>query len=160
MNNFPVQHDNKTYWISRSIAVANFIFNKINDEWCVLANKRGPGTPNYQGFWNVPCGYLDFDETTKEAACREAFEETGIVVNPNLISLWSYDDDPKSTLQNVTFNFFSFLHKDQEISISDRGGEINEVEQVKWIPVKDISNYKWAFNHDKTITEMVKKFRL
>lgn len=38
--------------------------------------------------------------------------------------------------------------------------EINEVEQVKWIPVKDISNYKWAFNHDKIITEMIKKFRL
>lgn len=160
MNNFPVQYENKTYWISRSVAVSNFIFNKINDKWYILANKRGSGTPNYQGFWNVPCGYLDFDETTKEAACREVFEETGIVVNPSLINLWSYDDDPKSSSQNITFNFFGFLYKNQEVSVSDRGGEINEVEQVKWIPIKDISNYKWAFNHDKIITEMIKKFRL
>lgn len=160
MNNFPVQYENKTYWISRSVAVSNFIFNKIDDKWYILANKRGSGTPNYQGFWNVPCGYLDFDETTKEAACREVFEETGIVVNPSLINLWSYDDDPKSSSQNITFNFFGFLYKNQEASISDRDGEINEVEQVKWIPIKDISNYKWAFNHDKIITEMIKKFRL
>lgn len=160
MNNFPVQYENKTYWISRSVAVSNFIFNKINDKWYILANKRGSGTPNYQGFWNVPCGYLDFDETTKEAACREVFEETGIVVNPSLINLWNYDDNPKSSSQNITFNFFGFLYKNQEVSVSDRGGEINEVEQVKWIPIKDISNYKWAFNHDKIITEMIKKFRL
>ena len=160
MNNFPVQYENKTYWISRSVAVSNFIFNKIDNKWYILANKRGSGTPNYQGFWNVPCGYLDFDETTKEAACREVFEETGIVVNPSLINLWSYDDDPKSSSQNITFNFFGFLYKNQEVSVSDRGGEVNEVEQVKWIPIKDISNYKWAFNHDKIITEMIKKFRL
>ena len=160
MNNFPVQYENKTYWISRSVAVSNFIFNKIDNKWYILANKRGSGTPNYQGFWNVPCGYLDFDETTKEAACREVFEETGIVINPSLINLWSYDDDPKSSSQNITFNFFGFLYKNQEVSVSDRGGEINEVEQVKWIPIKDISNYKWAFNHDKIITEMIKKFRL
>ena len=38
MNNFPVQHEGKTYWISRSIAVTCFVFAPIDGEWCVLAN--------------------------------------------------------------------------------------------------------------------------
>ena len=160
MNNFPIQHENKTYWVSRSIAVAGFVFTKINDEYHVLANKRGSGVPNYQGYWNVPCGYLDYNETTAEAVCRETFEETGVVIKPNLTQLWNIDDDPKSTLQNVTFIYFNFLPERQDISISDRGGETNEVELVSWIPILEIDKYKWAFGHDKIINEMITYFNL
>ena len=76
MNNFPITQDGKTYWISRSMAVSCFVFAPINGEWHVLANQRGTGTPDYQGYWNVPCGYLDFDETTKHGALREVFDAT------------------------------------------------------------------------------------
>ena len=63
MNNFPVIKDGKEYWISRSIAVACFVYKIVNDEIYVLANKRGSGTPDFQGYWYCPCGYLDYDET-------------------------------------------------------------------------------------------------
>lgn len=33
-------------WVHRSIAVARFIFCKINDERCVLANQRDEGAPD------------------------------------------------------------------------------------------------------------------
>lgn len=155
MNNFPIQHENKTYWVSRSVAVSSFVFSAINGKSYILANKRGKGTPNYQGFWNVPCGYLDFDETTKEAAVRETFEETGVTIDTNFMRLWNYDDDPKSTLQNVTFNFLTFLPEQPELSIADRGGENDEVEQVAWIPITDIDNYTWAFGHDKIIKDII-----
>lgn len=41
-----------------------------------LANKRGTETPDFQGYWNCPCGYIDFDETEEDAVCREIMEET------------------------------------------------------------------------------------
>ncbi len=30
-----------------------------------------------KGLWNVPCGFLECDETVQEGAVREVFEETG-----------------------------------------------------------------------------------
>ena len=79
MKNFPLLDENgKEWWISRSIAVTGCVFTFLNGKWCVLANKRGEGTPDFQGMWNMPCGYLDFNETTAEAVIREVYEETGV----------------------------------------------------------------------------------
>ena len=35
----------------------------------------------------------------------------------------------------------------------DGGGEVDEVTEVKWIPVSDVSRYQWAFNHLEVIKE-------
>lgn len=85
MKNYPIkietgEHAGETVWVHRSIAVAGFIFCRINNEWCVLANQRGEGAPDFQGYWNCPCGYLDFDETLAEACSREIYEETGVKI--------------------------------------------------------------------------------
>ncbi len=82
MKNFKVisKEDEKEYWISRS-AVMTAVFATINNKICVLANKRGFGTPDYQDYWNCQCGYLDWNETTKRAAQREVYEETGYKIH-------------------------------------------------------------------------------
>ena len=53
----------------------------------VLLIKRG--TEPGRGLWSVPGGSLDPGETLQEAAAREAFEETGLIVQvgPELWSL-------------------------------------------------------------------------
>ena len=94
MYNFPVIIDGIEYWVARNMAVACFVFAPINGEGCVLANQRGTGTPDFQGLWNCPCGYLDYDETTKEAAKREVYEETGIQLKH--AKFWSFEDSPSS----------------------------------------------------------------
>lgn len=33
-----------------------------------------------RGFWNLPCGYLENDETVQQGALREVYEETGASV--------------------------------------------------------------------------------
>lgn len=97
------EHAGETVWVHRSIAVAGFIFCRINNEWCVLANQRGEGAPDFQGYWNCPCGYLDFDETLAEACSREIYEETGVKIEPSALYMCSVNDDPKdSNRQNVT----------------------------------------------------------
>ena len=107
MKNFPIQHEGKTYWIARNTAVTCFVFAPIDGEWCVLANKRGKTAPDYQGYWNCPCGYVDFDETTAEAAKREVFEETGVKLDK--VTFWTFSDSPKDNKQNITFRYYAIL---------------------------------------------------
>ena len=151
MNNFPVIKDGKEYWISRSVAVACFVYKIVNDEIYVLANKRGSGTPDFQGYWNVPCGYLDYDETLEQAVIREVKEECGITItNPVHFGI---DSNPKSNKQNVTIRYVSF-YDNQEETLKPNCGEENEVEDIKWINIKDVDSYWWAFNHGELIKEL------
>jgi radical SAM protein (TIGR01212 family) len=73
-------------WFSRSIAAAIFIYCKDQDgDWCVLGSERGEEAADYRGFWNCTCGYLDFNETTKEAALRELYEEA--LSHPSVVGI-------------------------------------------------------------------------
>ena len=79
MNNFEFEYEGKTYWYSRSLAVNCVLFyhDPLNERWYVLANKRGQGCEFNKGLWNVPGGFIDFNESAAECACRECKEETG-----------------------------------------------------------------------------------
>lgn len=165
MKNFPLLDENgKEWWISRSIAVTGCVFTFLNGKWCVLANKRGEGTPDFQGMWNMPCGYLDFNETTAEAVIREVYEETGVRLNPNFLHFWKFNDSPAQNRQNVSFRYYALIDA-QPGSISvgtgnDRGGEEDEVEAIGWIPLDSIDKYQWAFDHDKIIKDFVEWMHL
>lgn len=158
MNNFPVQHEGKTYWVSRSVAVACFVFTTINDRFHVLANQRGEGAADFHGYWNAPCGYLDFGETTAEAAIRETYEETGVRIR--YVDFAGFDDNPKSEHQNVTFYYLSFIKETTLTNniFNNRGGEENEVSDVKWIPVDELDNYQWAFGHGSIIKKIAEEY--
>lgn len=162
MNNFPVQHEGKTYWISRNMAVACFVFTAIEGDWFVLANKRGENTPDFQGLWNVPCGYLDFNETTAQAAIREVYEETGVKISN--VNFWMFNDEVDENKQNVTFRYYSVMANPQFDKISkstlERGGEADEVSQIAWIAIKDIKKHQWAFNHDELTLKLFEQLHL
>ena len=55
----------------------------VTDDGKVVLIRRGiePG----KGWWAQPGGFLEVDETVNEAAIRETFEETGLVVKPGEI---------------------------------------------------------------------------
>lgn len=157
MKNFQVtaKEDNKKYWISRSVAVAVFVFyiDEYGEKF-VLANKRGVGAADYQGCWNCPCGYLDFDETLIEAAKREVFEETGYKLDSELV-VAGINDQITENHQNVTIRYKTVYREKLPIQEIPEGGEQDEVADVKWINVKYLKGYKWAFNHDKIIQELM-----
>ena len=150
MKNFPIMHEGKEYWIARNVAVVCVVFTRINNVWCVLANQRGSGAADFQGLWNAPCGYLDWDETTSQAAIREVYEETGVKI-PSVKCL-GFDDNPNSNLQNITFRYYSIIDNPTpemlNLCVKDRGGEQDEVASVAWIPLYKIDEFQWAFNHD------------
>lgn len=59
-------------------AVLVFIFNKKGQ---ILLHKRS-GTNYMNGYYDVPSGHAEEDETFSFAAARELKEETGLIVKP------------------------------------------------------------------------------
>lgn len=148
-------------WFSRSVASAIFVFcrNK-NGQWCVLASERGKEAADFNGLWNSPCGYLDINETTKDCAHRECYEETGVDISEDLIRFVGYEDDPvTANRQNVTFRFYAIIEDKlaEDFTFSKENNEGEEVGKIAWIPIEEVDKYKWAFGHQALIHEIFQK---
>ena len=159
LKNFPFVHQGKTYWYSRSVATTALIFCKnADDKWCVLANQRGSGTPDYQGYWNAICGYLDFNETAEECVQREVMEETGLRIPLNKINFVSVNTNPSANKQNVSLHYSVLLDGTcDEYLVTTEYSEPNEVSDIKWIPLDEIDIYPWAFEHSALIKNVWSK---
>ena len=146
-------YEKKTLYDGRYCAVAAFIFAIVDGKLSVLANQRGKGTPDFQSYWNCPCGFLERNEFGHVGAARETLEETGFVIKPDDLKMFGVQTDPyKSNNGNVTIRYKAFVGYQKQITAVDiKGGEADEVERIKWIPLDEVSRYQWAFGHNKTI---------
>ena len=166
MKNFPVidKETGREYWISRSIAVVVGVFAKDksgND--CVLVVQRGKGTPDpeYVGSYCMPCGYLDFDETCIQAAQRELIEETGVSFSTFNFKLININDNPTSDKrQNITFRYVvdTIISTEKlELMFTTKNSEKDEVSSIRFIQIKNLDMYEFAFNHQNLIKELYGK---
>ena len=155
--------DGRNIWISRSVAVTGIIFKKdIFGNIYILANKRGIGCPDFNGLWNLPCGFLDYDETAEQAVSREVIEETGMIIQSSKYKLAKVITDPKSNKQSVVLRYYVHYNETTHLyfkpDMDSLCGEENEVEEIKWILMDDIENYDWAFEHNQVIKETYEEF--
>lgn len=158
--NFPIRYKGKTVWVSRSVAVIGFVFcQDENGDWYVLANQRGKGTPDYQGYWNVICGYLDYNECGEDAVSREIHEETGLNVDAEKFELCRVNTLPSSDdRQNVTLGYVTILDGtiDDHSDFSKKYMEKDEVADIKWVKISTLYLYEWAFGHFDLINMIYK----
>jgi ADP-ribose pyrophosphatase YjhB (NUDIX family) len=128
-------------FLSRSVAVVVKVIR--NDK--VLFVKRGTSV-SHTGKWCMPCGYLDYDETLKEAAMRELYEETGYIASSvEDFELIRIDDNPHSNLQNISFTFsinFDKLATDNEWQM-----DLYEVTDMGFFNKKQSQDMEFAFDH-------------
>ena len=164
-NGFRNNYDKtRVLYDGRYCAVAGFIFAVVEGRYCVLANLRGNGTPDFQGYWNCPCGFLERGENSQQGTARETYEECGgFCVEPSQLKVVFVQTEPSECNNgNVTIHHTAFVGKQHHFSIylRDRsfGGELNEVKMIAWIPVSDIDQYEWAFGHDKSIKQYAPSF--
>ena len=162
MKNHPLinPETGKEEWISRAIAVLGIVIGiDKNGVKYILAEQRGTGTPDpeYIGCWCLPCGYLDYNENVHQAVAREVLEETVVNIHPDNFILFYINDDPFSDKrQNVIFRFKTELEgyiNDWELT--DKFSESNEVSDIKWIDLREVNSYKWAFNHERIIKDYI-----
>lgn len=167
--NTPHEFNGKVVWESRSVAVVGVIVLVKKKIPYILVSKRGPKSPDFIGQMNLVAGYLDWDETGRQAVARECWEETGFnlhgfkdfkrVMASHLEDPWQVSTTPKNNLQNVTLRYGKVFKIDDNAKLPKLTTAYNEVEgeteDPMWMPFEEIDKYEWAFNHDRVIKQYV-----
>ena len=128
----------------------------INDNK-ILVQKR-KGSKLWPGYYALPAGHIDKDETQYDALVREAKEELGIEINP---------DDIINNYVVLRRNFFEIDEKilepyiDFYFEIKKYTGipriiEEDKCDELFWTDINNLPepfiNYQGSFLEDKTIT--------
>jgi len=111
------------------IIIAGCIIEKDNKILMVKEAKK-----KCYGQWNFPAGHLEENETIKEAAIREVYEETGCKVELTGVLPVVHEFNKNENLIMVRF-----VAKIEEENIKFNE---NEILDVKWIDIEDIKNMK------------------
>jgi len=176
--NTPHKVGDRIIWESRSVAVNGVVILYVPGKQVpyVLVSKRGPKSADYQGYMNLIAGYMDWDESGPEALYREAWEEVGLdlrefaypekngqnsafldkVISNDLEQPWYVKTEPDENRQNISLRYGVALKMKESVlpELSLENNEVlGEVENAMWLPVNQLSNYSWAFEHDKVIKE-------
>jgi ADP-ribose pyrophosphatase YjhB (NUDIX family) len=155
MNNFEFEHEGKKLWYSRSLACNIMVYRRTTeDEWEVLACKRGQGCEFNKGLWNIPGGFIDFNEDSVECALRELKEETGVVIkNKCDVFFNKLDTKPHGKRQTMVASHYAcFIEEDTyDWEFSTENGEPGETEEIAWIPLKHINQFKWTHGQKELI---------
>jgi 8-oxo-dGTP diphosphatase len=104
----------------------------IIDNGRVLLVKRGH--PPLAGEWSIPGGVLELGETLREAAIREAQEETCLTVEPaDLLGVYDRvlrDDAGRTLYQFVLIDFLCRL-------VSGEAQAADDADEVRWFTLTE-----------------------
>ena len=118
----------------------------IIEDGRVLLVKRGH--PPLAGEWSIPGGVLELGETLREAAIREAREETCLTVEPADL-LGVYDrvlrDDEGRTLYH--FVLIDFLCR----RVSGEARAADDADEVRWFTPAEVEARCTARGHSVTV---------
>lgn len=160
---------------SRSVAVVALVVLINRYGIYILLAKRGDKAADERGKWNMPCGYLDWDETSQEAVYRELWEETGFDVreyvnNTNARFLYNSDQPylvttkPTANRQNVSLYHAIIIENTavNQPTVHVNNADEGEVSEVQWVPLNTIGSFLFeneiAFNHKTQIVNGLKRF--
>ena len=149
------EHKGVELWSGRVCAVCGIVINRIDSKLYVLANLRGEGCPDYNGYWNMTCGFMEAFENGQEAVSREVLEECGVKIDPEDFEFVTVETEPgRCNNGNITIRYLAVGENYMDLEKTDPSGEINEVSDVRWIPLDEINKYKWAFNHYEILSNI------
>lgn len=161
MKNFEFEHNGEKLWYSRSLACNIGVFRINNDEYEVLACKRGQGCEFNKGLWNIPGGFIDFNENAAQCAVRELFEETGVKISEKKVTFYRLATKPGGARQTMNASHYAFFDKEETLNwvFTSEFSENGETEEIKWIPMSELKKYKWMHNQTLLINSMCEKIK-
>jgi 8-oxo-dGTP diphosphatase len=104
----------------------------------------------FQGSYALPGGFVEMDETLKDAATRELLEETGLkgVELTQLAAFDRIDRDPRD--RNICIAYYGFTSSD---NVDILGGD--DAEKAEWFSMNNLPSL--AFDHSDVIEFARKK---
>jgi 8-oxo-dGTP diphosphatase len=120
----------------------------------VLLVKRAH--PPIQGQWSIPGGVLEVGELVREAAVREAREETGLIVEPGEL-LGVYDRVLRNEEKRVQYHYVLIDFLCRRV-----GGELmaaSDAAEVRWFTREELPSLKLAEDTQDVIRKGFAKLR-
>jgi 8-oxo-dGTP diphosphatase len=133
-----------------SVTVDLVIFTIAEDDLKVLLIRRGQEP--FKGRWALPGGFVEIDESLKQAADRELKEEVG-VTNVYLEQLYTFGEprrDPRGRVISVSYFALVDAERQRIVAASDAA-------EAQWHSVFDTP--KLAFDHAKILDYAVWRLR-
>jgi len=125
-----------------------FKTDKGRTQLLLIRRNRNP----FQGFWAIPGGFMDMDETLEMAAQRELKEETGLqdIVLEQLKAYSAINRDPRHRTISVAFT--GFLTDNQSVKAGD------DAQNAQWFPIHNLPPL--AFDHARIVADALTKINL
>ena len=145
----------------RSVGVVLFVWwiDRVTDKIMFLANKSGTKTTEFKSTWNLPSGYLNWNETGEEGAARECLEECGVEIDPKDIRLVETSTKPdENPRQNVIFRYMAFSLGKPEVNL--KIVDKNESVEIVFIKEDEVDNYEFAWKQKETIKRLIEKAKI
>jgi 8-oxo-dGTP diphosphatase len=117
-------------------------------EVLLIKRKKDP----YRGFWALPGGFLEIEETPLDGARRELKEETGLEINvlKEVGTFGEIDRDPRG--RTITIAFYTFLNQTDPMPQAQ-----SDAAEIKWASVKELPEL--AFDHKEILQEGLLKLK-
>ncbi|MGC4120817.1 MAG: NUDIX hydrolase [Myxococcales bacterium] len=151
-----IEHQGREVWLARSVAVVASVIATSGGRRYVAVLERGPALPDEVGKLALPGGYLDWDETTFDAARREVFEEVGLDVEPWTTSRrpWRIHDEPLGK-QNVTLHYYFSRDVEALPVLTHEHAGPQEITRSLWLPLEDALKLEMAFGHQHVLAALL-----
>lgn len=158
--------EDRTIWISRSVAIVGIVLGKFKDDVYVLIEERSQTMMDKPGRWCLPCGYIDWDENGLKAMTREIYEETSLylpdynkfLLNPNDIQSFYVNTEATENRQNIVL-YYGFVYDFKNGLPMEPYSYMNhEISDVRWVKLNEVDGYNLAFGHDRRIIQAEEHF--
>lgn len=132
-----------------SVTVDIVVFHPRPDGLHVLLIQRQ--REPFKGYWALPGGFVEMDETLETTAHRELLEETGLLVKW-LRQLGTYGDpgrDPRGRVISVVYLAILPEQADPQVKGAD------DASQAAWFPVNNLPPL--AFDHNQILQDSLRR---
>ena len=119
-----------------------FIYNE-NHEFILIKRKNDP----FKDCWALPGGFVDYGETTEDAAVREAKEETSIDVE--LERLFNVYSDPARDPRRHTVSIVYLAHGNFDDAKAD-----DDAKEIDIFSFDVLEEKKLAFDHETILRDV------